>query len=231
MNSLRRNPFRVKSGASPSGSSIRDVLRGKRWPALFVRPRKNGVRCRRSGVSMTKIPQGEWSAIAARYANGETITRIAQRYGCTPPAIHYILKRHKQRSNGFDLPRQSRTQETPFTDPPEPKPPREEAARLPRMPAPRGPSVAGLDDELLRRAEAAIAAFRLHYVLARTEGSAAARHDLRRAAADLMRVAARTTIVLDRAGAAIERAAAGRHDYPGSAYCADDPDFRRRVPR
>ena len=47
---------------------------------------------------MSKIPQGEWSAIAARYAKGESITRIAQSYGCTPPAIHYILKRSKQRA-------------------------------------------------------------------------------------------------------------------------------------
>ena len=47
---------------------------------------------------MSKIPQGEWSAIAARYAKGESITRIAQSYGCTPPAIHYILKRSRLRA-------------------------------------------------------------------------------------------------------------------------------------
>ena len=47
---------------------------------------------------MSKIPQGEWNAIAARYAQGESISRIAQSYGCTPPAIHYILKRNKQRA-------------------------------------------------------------------------------------------------------------------------------------
>src|SRR5215468_10269439 len=50
------------------------------------------------GVSMSKIPQGEWNAIAARYAQGESISRIALSYGCTPPAIHYILKRNKQRT-------------------------------------------------------------------------------------------------------------------------------------
>src|SRR5882724_7093116 len=47
---------------------------------------------------MSKIPQGDWNAIAARYAQGESISRIAQSYGCTPPAIHYILKRNKQRT-------------------------------------------------------------------------------------------------------------------------------------
>ncbi len=40
---------------------------------------------------MSKIPQGEWSAIAARYAQGESISAIARTYRCTPPAIHYIL--------------------------------------------------------------------------------------------------------------------------------------------
>src|SRR5215472_12247764 len=58
---------------------------------------------RKPGVDMSKIPQGEWSAIAARYAKGESISRIAQSYGCTPPAIHYILKRSKQRA-ALDIP-------------------------------------------------------------------------------------------------------------------------------
>jgi len=42
---------------------------------------------------MSKIPQGEWSAIAARHAQGESLSAIARSYGCTPPAIHYVLKR------------------------------------------------------------------------------------------------------------------------------------------
>src|SRR5215469_11700198 len=50
------------------------------------------------GAKMSKIPHGEWDAIAARYAQGESISRIAQSYGCTLPAIHYILKRSKQRT-------------------------------------------------------------------------------------------------------------------------------------
>ena len=43
---------------------------------------------------MSKIPQGEWSAIAARHAQGESLSAIARSYGCTPPAIHYVLKRN-----------------------------------------------------------------------------------------------------------------------------------------
>ncbi len=48
-------------------------------------------------IKMSKIPQGEWSAIAARYSQGESISSIARHYGCTAPAIHYILKRNDQR--------------------------------------------------------------------------------------------------------------------------------------
>ena len=46
---------------------------------------------------MSKILQGEWSAIAARYSQGEAISSIARHYGCTAPAIHDILKRNNQR--------------------------------------------------------------------------------------------------------------------------------------
>ena len=40
-----------------------------------------------------KIPHGEWAKILARYRGGETIARIGRDYGCTPPAIRYIIKR------------------------------------------------------------------------------------------------------------------------------------------
>src|SRR5215467_7353406 len=59
----------------------------------------------RRGVDMAKIPQGEWNAIAARYAKGESISKIAQSYRCTPPAIHYILKRSRQNAaENFEQP-------------------------------------------------------------------------------------------------------------------------------
>src|SRR5215831_16673642 len=47
---------------------------------------------------MSKIPPGEWSAIAARHAKGESLSAIARSYGCTPPAIHYVLKRNGQQA-------------------------------------------------------------------------------------------------------------------------------------
>jgi hypothetical protein len=62
-----------------------------------------------------------------------------------------------------------------------------------------------LDEELYGRSEAAIAAFRSSFEAALAEGSPGVRQKLRQAASDLMRVAARTTIVLDRLNASAER--------------------------
>jgi hypothetical protein len=203
---------------------------------------------------MSKIPQGEWSAIAARYAKGESISRIAQTYGCTPPAIHYILKQGKLRAaqnperrlNGTPdsaipfpgEPRQSITPELPRAvaergegngiaqlvpgevrpadrAPVELRPGHERAAPMPGERSQAEPAqrvagrssalTAGLDRELHGRAEAAIAAFRSSFDAALAEGSPGVRQRLRQAASDLMRVAARTTIVLDRLNANAER--------------------------
>jgi len=202
---------------------------------------------------MSKIPQGEWSAIAARYAKGESITRIAQSYGCTPPAIHYILKRSTQRATHNaeqrlnvqpdwamsapgelrrpTMPAASRAVEPRIEEhggrqpalgvtgsvaaqPVEQRPVREAttlmaSGRIQPSFAQRavGASAltAGLDSELHGRAEAAIAAFRSSFDAALSEGSPVVRQQLRQAASDLMRVAARTTIVLDRLNAIAER--------------------------
>jgi transposase-like protein len=209
---------------------------------------------------MSKIPQGEWDAIAARYAQGESISRIAQSYGCTPPAIHYILKRSKQRiapnnpqPQTAEAPALSALQRRPLGTSGRPEAPHTVAsttrtdeelgtARLapaekwPATPQPverappmsngrpqpaipqrlsgtytggsrSSPFTAGLDRELHGRAEAAMAAFRASFDAALAGGSAHVREQLRQAASDLMRVAARTTIVLDRLNASAERTA------------------------
>ena len=227
---------------------------------------------------MSKIPQGEWNAIAARYAQGESISRIAQSYGCTPPAIHYILKRSKQRttpniqqslkaapqepptftnrraetSGGPDISRPiAPTAELPgpvrfaasestraTVQPVELRPARSrDNALAPPMPSdrfqpvvekqsPGGPHrttrasafAAGLDNELHGRAEAAIAAFRSSFDAALAEGSPHLHQQLRQAASDLMRVAARTTIVLDRLNATAERNARSAEEQPRSGH-------------
>ncbi|MBV9686268.1 MAG: sigma-70 family RNA polymerase sigma factor [Alphaproteobacteria bacterium] len=216
---------------------------------------------------MSKIPQGEWSAIAARYAKGESISRIAQSYGCTPPAIHYILKRSRQRSaqnpesrmNGIQDPVASQLgaangpalptpaalprsglphnvehaikggapveSEQAAVRPIEHRPAREPSGPTPGQPSQPAPIrqaavparalAGGLDSELHGRAEAAIAAFRSSFDDALAEGSPIVRQRLRQAAADLMRVAARTTIVLDRLNAMAEREPARMPDRWG----------------
>ena len=40
-----------------------------------------------------KIPRHEWPKILTKYNDGETIAKIARDYGCTAPAIRYIVKR------------------------------------------------------------------------------------------------------------------------------------------
>ena len=40
-----------------------------------------------------KISRSEWPKIALRYQNGESLTEIARSYGCTAPAIRYIVAR------------------------------------------------------------------------------------------------------------------------------------------
>ena len=234
---------------------------------------------------MSKIPQGEWSAIAARHAQGESLSAIARSYGCTPPAIHYVLKRNGRQavekveqpaeaaSGGSSEPHReappqtlrpngeiklslNRTNESAGGGGRDPAPPASEpshseprlapsqqrlAPSVPRLapteprqvpseprlvpseprPVPelqqhRGPlhaasralaSTDGLDSELHDRAEAAIETFRSCFDAALAEGSPHDRARLRQAASDLMRVAARTTIVLDRLNALSERPA------------------------
>ncbi len=251
---------------------------------------------------MSKIPQGEWTAIAARYQNGESISKIARSYGCTPPAIYYILKRNGQRpttippaptvypmeGTGARLVRGNAAESVsttsvvrqnvvaddaassgmlrakiaapaltmpvnkfikPSTDPgavtpnspgpavsarfpswpardATPSAPVTQGVRDPgRTPHPQIPAGAvahlGLDSELHLRAEAAIASFRSSFDAALAEGSAEVRARLRQAATDLMRVAARTTMVLDRINAAGERSIRN-HNYPRSPRLRDE---------
>jgi hypothetical protein len=44
-----------------------------------------------------KIPQQDWPAIMARYEAGETLASIARTYGCSPPAISYVVSRSRGR--------------------------------------------------------------------------------------------------------------------------------------
>ena len=245
---------------------------------------------------MAKISQGEWNAIAARYAKGESISKIAQSYGCTPPAIHYILKRSRQNAaktleqslNGrSDSPRAiiRPSAETPAaSDLSHPIDPRREApgsmrstptesstnvdapnalrvvldnkaathtvtladVSQPAIPQQlfqsardtdqRSASTAELDRQLFSRAEVAIEAFRSSFGAALAEGSLVTHQRLRQAASDLMRVAARTTIALDRLNASTERSyvdkgALALDERQGARLRPLTPHTRRYGPR
>ena len=221
---------------------------------------------------MSKISQGEWNPIAARYAKGESISAIARTYGCTPPAIHYILKKNRHRAaprvdQPIQQPRVSSSQPVIETAqqheaglPPreiEPNGLAQAPTQLskPQSPPPMGQATAagwtrrdhnlsivaparsdqqslvipqqspraagraagseGLDSELHDRAEAAIETFRSCFDAALAEGSPRECARLREAASNLMRVAARTTIVLDRLNALSERSGRDRSSDNG----------------
>jgi hypothetical protein len=51
-------------------------------------------------VQKGKIPAADWPSIAARHRRGESLASIARAYGCTPPAIAYIVKRSAADGSG-----------------------------------------------------------------------------------------------------------------------------------
>jgi len=53
-----------------------------------------------------KIPRDEWPKIASRFQKGETLTEIARSYGCTAPAIRYIVKRSSAGSGKLKMDRE-----------------------------------------------------------------------------------------------------------------------------
>jgi hypothetical protein len=230
---------------------------------------------------MSKIPQSEWNAIATRHARGETIAKIAQNYGCTAPAIHYILKRQKERGGSamtdaapatmpatppapsplrpaLELRPASevRPAAEPRAVPPSIVPPsivpearlaaelrpiRSDEPRRASAPAftvgpdigerrvagprpeprfsPRGSALkAGLDRELQSQMEGAIETFRSNLDAALADRSPVRCEELRAAASDLMRMAARTMIVLDRLSAGHDQAAEHAPGYPRSMH-------------
>ena len=215
---------------------------------------------RRPGVNMSKIPQGEWRAIAARYSQGESISSIARHYGCTAPAIYYILKRSNQRVADAGKLTAGREQMSASTVGDAAGAGERRLAEKPAMPAIAQPSGTGgqengqsqfaarmepaqsgrgplsaapqqqvgkrhsagraaaftaeLDPELQAYAEAAIEAFRASFDEALVQRSTTTRERLRQAASDLMRAAARTTIVLDRLDASAKPTHIRAADWP-----------------
>jgi acyl-CoA reductase-like NAD-dependent aldehyde dehydrogenase len=84
------------------------------------------------------------------------------------------------------------------------------------------PPSAELDAALRAHAEAAIQTFRSGFDAALAENSPVMRERLRQAASNLMRAAARTTIVLDRLDAGGKRAQKEMADWPRPSYAQED---------
>lgn len=101
------------------------------------------------------------------------------------------------------------------------------AAPPPPRPASAAALTARLDEELLRDAEAVMTAFRSAFAetLKPSATVEEGRNALRKAASDLMRVAARTTIVLERLSAVTDT-----RPHPGSARSGDRTEHRPAGP-
>ncbi len=114
--------------------------------------------------------------------------------------------------------------------------------RQPRVPAPPRPFAdvepktalnANLDAELRAQADAAIQAFQTAFAAVLADETAATRKELRQTSSDLMRVAARTTIALERKDAIADRASMPPMQRPRNDPPSEPGEFRqnRRPPR
>lgn len=161
-----------------------------------------------------KIPHTEWPEIRTRYAAGESLASIARNYGCTGPAIRYIVNRPTpadETSNaGPSLPlpatpganlvetakRADGTGEGPTTKvaPPIPVPQADQAHGAPGDRA----GTISIDTDLRWRVSSEIASFLTVFDSFLMEGSSESYDDLLGATDRLMRVAARIRIELER---------------------------------
>jgi hypothetical protein len=125
-----------------------------------------------------KISRDQWPTIVARRRTGETFVSIARTYGCTAPAIRYIVEHDPPRSAGL---------------------------RSAKEKSPRHPDVAEVEakvpvsmiDSVLRdRVNSDIAAFLIAFDTMLDDGTSQNRRALLEATDRLMRAGARTRICL-----------------------------------
>jgi hypothetical protein len=131
-----------------------------------------------------KIAHAEWPGIGARYAAGESFASIARSFGCTAPAIRYIVGKHTRASDVA-------TGDAP-ANPPESRPigPTQELT-LPQSPG------RAIDQKLRDRVNSAIASFLVAFDTAYEENSIVNRDALLEATDRLLRAGARTRIALE----------------------------------
>jgi transposase-like protein len=146
-----------------------------------------------------KIPATEWPAIAARKEAGEPIAHIARDYGCTAPAIRYIVNR----IGSGELPSLAHGKGDKLNASEQPVPSGSSSmARIATTPAHntrRSPSgEARLSPATCERVVGEIAAFLVALDRAVAESSPKALAELRTSSEQLMRAAARVRIELER---------------------------------
>lgn len=162
-----------------------------------------------------KIPHDEWPKILARYNGGETIASIGRAYGCTAPAIRYIVKRSgmlKDEASGRRVPSGSKDSVPQHAVPLDVLSPAGPKLALPHASAlPLGSARSGrakeaqaLGPELRRRVSGDIASFLVALDQAVLDRSPQFLFNLQEATDRLMRSTARTRIELERLLSAYE---------------------------
>jgi hypothetical protein len=153
-----------------------------------------------------KIPHTEWPKILAKYNGGETIAQIGRDYGCTAPAIRYIIKRSGKLKGGADggrlsvskgvsSERASRIDEA-IEAGGSVRPPGSGQLAIGRAARAIGKHVLG--SELRRRVSSDVASFLVALDQAVIDGSADSIANLQDATDRLMRSTARTRLELER---------------------------------
>jgi hypothetical protein len=166
-----------------------------------------------------KIPHGEWPRILAKYAGGETIAQIGRDYGCTAPAIRYIISRSEKPKG--ESGREGLRPRSSSSGAPSGRNRTVSAAALSHLatPASHRTSASVLGPQLLTRVTGDVVSFLAALDHAVIEGSPESLGVLQGAIDALMRSAARTRIELGRIpnrneGAALRRVSAARTDEP-----------------
>jgi hypothetical protein len=135
-----------------------------------------GRRLRVDSGRKGKIAAAEWPSIRARHRRGESLASIARAYGCTAPAIAYIVKRPTSGEGGAAALPDPRT------------------AGVELLRSPRG----GFEYQLRERVRNDIAAFVIAFEAACEELTVDTRQKLLESADRLALAGARTRIALER---------------------------------
>jgi hypothetical protein len=143
-----------------------------------------------------KIARSEWSKIVARYEAGDTIAQLGRDYGCTGPAIRYIIKR----TGAFHATAEGDRTVSPSSQRGRLPTPRAElgGSRVRASPPASAAVARALGHEMGKRVSADIASFLVALDQAVVGGSPQHVADLQETTDRLMRSIARVRLELDR---------------------------------